>query len=393
MPQFAANFKATLEAAVEAHDATNDQHGQDPDGSAGALASSAAVEQAEPAEPAEHEAALPSVWTVGRSDSAAIVRRCVPNPGDSDGGSDGAPQRVLQTFSALAEATEPVLAGAQQPPRVPRPPWAKRSPKRTQGRKKGARSADNVLGDDDFPRDNDPGDDVSDDGEDGDDLSWRVPYMFPRPGKPLLVNVGGRAAKEGWVNVNIEPLAGLDLDERRAAQRKAAQQRESGGGDGGGGGGSGGGEGSGEGVRHVDVVAAMDDLWAFPESSVTAVYASHILEHASYQRPSGAPSGGDEAGGGGRACDALAAAGATAAEAQSCAAERRRRLGIFAEGEVAAALEEWHRVLLPGGALFVAVSGCWRRRARAGFTACFPGRRRRRGALSCIFTRVSGFCT
>lgn len=57
----------------------------------------------------------------------------------------------------------------------------------------------------------------------------------------------------------------------------------------------------------VDVVADARDLSAFTDGSVAALYASHILEHLSYQR------------------------------------------------EVGAALAEWHRVLAPGGVLMVAV--------------------------------------
>ena len=74
------------------------------------------------------------------------------------------------------------------------------------------------------------------------------------------------------------------------------------------------------------------------------MYASHVLEHASYQQPRPGRGGGGGAGG-----------GISGAEAEAARAERRGRLGLFAEGEVAGALAEWARVLRPGGALFVAV--------------------------------------
>ncbi|TMW65782.1 hypothetical protein Poli38472_008424 [Pythium oligandrum] len=60
---------------------------------------------------------------------------------------------------------------------------------------------------------------------------------------------------------------------------------------------------------HVDFVMHMDNLHAFPDDSVEVVYASHILEHCHY--------------------------------------------GV--DNDVDRTLREWHRVLKPGGTLFVAV--------------------------------------
>jgi len=56
----------------------------------------------------------------------------------------------------------------------------------------------------------------------------------------LLLNIGGRQKRKGWMNVDV-------LDE-----------------------------------PWVDVVAHMDDLWMFANESVTAIYSSHTLEHVPY---------------------------------------------------------------------------------------------------------------
>ncbi|CAM9512608.1 unnamed protein product, partial [Choristocarpus tenellus] len=85
---------------------------------------------------------------------------------------------------------------------------------------------------------------------------------------PLLLNIGGIGAERlGWQVVNIA---------------------------------------GGEGVDHV---LQMDDLKTFPDNSVTAVYASHVLEHGSHRY----------------------------------------------RNRVTSALREWHRVLKGGGALFLSV--------------------------------------
>ncbi|WP_176787683.1 class I SAM-dependent methyltransferase [Roseospirillum parvum] len=88
--------------------------------------------------------------------------------------------------------------------------------------------------------------------------SWAEP-------EGLKLNVGGIERRPGWTVVNIQP------------------------------------------GPTVDVVADARDLSMFADGSVAALYASHILEHLSYQR------------------------------------------------EVDAALAEWHRVLVPGGVVMVAV--------------------------------------
>jgi predicted SAM-dependent methyltransferase len=80
----------------------------------------------------------------------------------------------------------------------------------------------------------------------------------------------------------------------------------------------------------VDVVGPMHDLGMFEDASVTAIYACHVLSHAAYgtmefQDAEGAAYGGSRA-------------------------ESKPRVS-----QLEATLREWHRVLKPGGALFLSV--------------------------------------
>jgi predicted SAM-dependent methyltransferase len=150
--------------------------------------------------------------------------------------------------------------------------------------------------------------------------------------------MGGWLSRPGWVTVNISPTANPSGQGASAA---------------------------------VDVVAPMDDLRMFGDGSVTAIYASHVLEHAAYGQPrhntapgrstrrdDGNSDGdgdnndnqGDDDDDDDDASDEL-----RWAERAALFAARKARLGLFSGGEVAAALDEWARVLLPGGALFLAV--------------------------------------
>jgi predicted SAM-dependent methyltransferase len=89
---------------------------------------------------------------------------------------------------------------------------------------------------------------------------------------PVMLDVGGLVKREGWVTVNSKDYYGTEVG------------------------------------YHVDVVREMYDLQGFPNNSVACVYASHILEHAS-----------------------------------------------FGDGMLAATLTEWHRVLHPGGLIMISV--------------------------------------
>jgi len=144
-------------------------------------------------------------------------------------------------------------------------------------------------------------------------------------GKPLLLHMGGWVSRPGWLTVNISPQPDVALGASSSDNPP------------------------------VDIVAPMDDLFMFEASSVTAIYASHVLEHASYGQPR------DERGGKSKNIrnddddDEEHSEWHSRGEFEETTAARRARLGLFANGEVAAALEEWARVLLPGGALFLAV--------------------------------------
>ena len=158
---------------------------------------------------------------------------------------------------------------------------------------------------------------------------------------PLLVNIGASARREGWLAVNIMSdggpagrMHGLSRLSKYSTGEAAALH----------------------GVGGADIVSAMDDLHMFDESSVTAIYASHVLEHASYRLPR---------------------KGSTEAQQQREQGQKQQwqqhenqgagtrvggarvplsaRFGDWSTGEIAGALSEWHRVLKPGGALFVAV--------------------------------------
>jgi predicted SAM-dependent methyltransferase len=105
----------------------------------------------------------------------------------------------------------------------------------------------------------------------------------------------------------------------------------------------------------------MDDLSSrFADSSVTAVYASHVLEHGSYalprkrgeQKEKGPHADDDSNRVNAEGVPVLTTTSAAAAAAKQ---ERLQRMGMFGSGEVASALVEWRRVLAPGGLLMVAV--------------------------------------
>ena len=100
------------------------------------------------------------------------------------------------------------------------------------------------------------------------DRAFPLRDVEPDDGGVVLLHVGGRARKPGWRIVDVAP------------------------------------------GPHVDVVAPMHALKGFGNGSVAALYASHVLEHAT-----------------------LGARGSP----------------------LAATLAEWHRVLKPGGALLLAV--------------------------------------
>jgi hypothetical protein len=109
----------------------------------------------------------------------------------------------------------------------------------------------------------------------------------------ILLHVGGQQRKQGWTTI--------DISEHHAA----------------------------------DVIAPMDDLNMYDDASVTAVYASHVLEHASYKQS------GDMRRDKGEETEKGKGEGLN--------------LGMFSGSEVARALSEWRRVLKPGGLLFIAV--------------------------------------
>ena len=93
----------------------------------------------------------------------------------------------------------------------------------------------------------------------------------------LLLNIGGIKKFETWINVNSQQQV-LDKSPKTHS------------------------------VAHVDVYRQMHDLVGFPDHSVTALYASHTLEHVS-----------------------------------------------FGDGMLEVVLDEWNRVLKPGGLLLVSV--------------------------------------
>ena len=114
------------------------------------------------------------------------------------------------------------------------------------------------------------------------DRNGRVDELPPLPadifnGSYIFLNIGGFTHQEGWYNVNgqqveIEFSEGTKFD------------------------------------MDVDVFRMMDDLQGFPDDSVSAIYASHILEHASY-----------------------------------------------GNGHLTKTIDEWYRVLRPGGLLMISV--------------------------------------
>ena len=104
----------------------------------------------------------------------------------------------------------------------------------------------------------------------------------------------------------------------------------------------------------VDVVSSMDDLSMFADGSAAAVYASHVLEHASYGQPRSArwPSVGR---GRNKTSGASSSRSSSTTDSLEDKTGHQESLGIFAGSEIATTLAEWRRVLAPGGVLFVAV--------------------------------------
>jgi len=99
--------------------------------------------------------------------------------------------------------------------------------------------------------------------------------------KYIFLNIGGFTRKEGWYNVNSQ------TEEIEIANKKVQM--------------------------HVDINRLMHDLHGFPDKSVSAIYASHILEHSSHGMENGEPS------------------------------------------LLLKTLREWYRVLRPGGLLLISV--------------------------------------
>jgi len=97
----------------------------------------------------------------------------------------------------------------------------------------------------------------------------------------------------------------------------------------------------------VDVVSTMDDLSMFADGSAAAVYASHVLERASYGQPRSARWPDNRP-------DSSNSKAAHNSDNQNVPGYQKS-LGIFAGSEVAIALAEWRRVLAPSGVLFIAV--------------------------------------
>ncbi len=106
----------------------------------------------------------------------------------------------------------------------------------------------------------------------------------------LFLNIGGLEKKVDWYNVNSQRRRGLHEDSPLAATTEADEHGRK------------------WSAADVDVIRLMDNLVGIPDGVVSAVYGSHILEHAS-----------------------------------------------FGDGHLESTLQEWHRVLRPGGMLMISV--------------------------------------
>eukprot|EP00606_Chrysophyceae_sp_TOSAG23-5_P000023 GSChrysophyteH2.ASY1.ANO1.447.1 assembled CDS len=95
-------------------------------------------------------------------------------------------------------------------------------------------------------------------------------------GRYIFLNIGGYTAKSGWYNVNSQ-AKDLEIGKNEVSM-------------------------------DVDITRLMHDLHGFPDKSVSAIYASHILEHAA-----------------------------------------------FGDSTLFESLQEWYRVLRPGGLLMISV--------------------------------------
>lgn len=76
----------------------------------------------------------------------------------------------------------------------------------------------------------------------------------------ILLNIGGIQQKDGWINVNAQPQGGVIVN--MVTENGSFNGAYKG---------------------HTDVLNNMDNLIAFKNDSVSVVYASHVLEHASHK--------------------------------------------------------------------------------------------------------------